>query len=200
LAVGNLRDFERFLRACALRSSQQLNKSEIARDVGISVPTVGEWLSVLEALGQIFLLEPWFGNQTKRLVKSPKLYLADTALMGILCGVNQENAFQSPLIGAIWETYVFAELRKQLAFQGRRKSLWYYRDQSQLEVDFILENGHELDLYECKWTSSPTTKMASHLDKLDQIFSSSTRSIYRVRRKKLVSRAEEIFENPPPKQ
>lgn len=70
LAVGSLRDFERFLRACALRSGQQLNKSDLARDVGISVPTAGEWLSVLTALGQVHLLEPWFGNLNKRLVKA----------------------------------------------------------------------------------------------------------------------------------
>ncbi|MCX6132040.1 MAG: ATP-binding protein, partial [Proteobacteria bacterium] len=95
LAIGNMRDFERFLRACALRTSQQLNKSDLARDIGISVSTVAQWLSVLEALGQIYLLEPWFGNLNKRLVKSPKIFFAEPALMCILCGINAQQLLQS---------------------------------------------------------------------------------------------------------
>jgi predicted AAA+ superfamily ATPase len=192
LAVGNLRDFERFLRACALRSAQQLNKSELARDVGISVTTAGEWLSVLEALGQIFLLEPWFGNLTKRLVKSPKLYMAEPALMGYLCGIRHDTLAQSPFVGAYWETLVYAELRKQLAFHGMKPRLWYYRDQSQNEADFILEAGHQLHLYECKWTSSPTRSMASNLDKIEKIFSESS-SPFKVTKKSLITRASENF-------
>jgi predicted AAA+ superfamily ATPase len=192
LAVGNLRDFERFLRACALRSSQQLNKSELARDVGISVPTAGEWLSVLEALGQVYLLEPWFGNLTKRLVKSPKLYLAEPALMGYLCGLRQETLAQSPFVGAYWETLVYAELRKQFSFQGMKPRIWYYRDQSQNEADFVIEDGHKIHLYECKWTSSPTRAMASNLDKIEQVFAGSS-STYEVAYKKLVTRASETF-------
>lgn len=192
LAVGSLRDFERFLRACALRSGQQLNKSDLARDVGISVPTVGEWLSVLEALGQIHLLEPWFGNLNKRLVKSPKLYLAEPSLMAYLCGLRPASMLTSPLIGALWETFVFAELRKQLAFQGQKTSLWYYRDQSQLEVDFVWETGSDLQLIECKWTASPTRSMAANLDKLEKVFVERA-ALHTVTRKKLVTRAQENF-------
>lgn len=192
LAVGNLRDFERFLRACALRSAQQLNKSELARDVGVSVTTAGEWLSVLEALGQVFLLEPWFGNLTKRLVKSPKLYMAEPALMGYLCGIRHDTLAQSPFVGAYWETLVYAELRKQLAFRGMKPRLWYYRDQSQNEADFILEDGHQLDLYECKWTSAPNRTMASNLDKIEKIFSESS-SPFKVTKKSLITRASENF-------
>jgi predicted AAA+ superfamily ATPase len=192
LAVGNLRDFERFLRACALRSAQQLNKSELARDVGISVTTAGEWLSVLEALGQVFLLEPWFGNLTKRLVKSPKLYMAEPALMGYLCGIRHDTLAQSPFVGAYWETLVYAELRKQLAFRGMKPRLWYYRDQSQNEADFILEDGHQLHLYECKWTSAPNRTMASNLDKIEKIFSESS-SPFKVTKKSLITRASENF-------
>src|SRR5207249_9829763 len=82
--VGSLRDFERFLRACALRSANLLNKADLARDVGIAPSTANQWLSVLEASGQVVLLEPWFSNRTKSIVKSPKLYLADT---GVLCAL-----------------------------------------------------------------------------------------------------------------
>lgn len=193
LAVGSLRDFERFLRACALRSGQQLNKSDLARDVGISVPTAGEWLSVLEALGQVHLVEPWFSNLGKRLVKSPKLYLAEPALMAYLCGLRGETMFSSPLIGALWETFVYAEMRKQLGFFGRKEKIWYYRDQSQLETDFVLESVAGLQLFECKWTASPNAKLGANMDKIENIFVERS-SQHRVVRKKLISRAPENFQ------
>jgi hypothetical protein len=69
--VGSLRDFERFLRACALRFANLLNKADLARDVGIAPSTANRWLSTLEASGQIVLLEPWFSNRTKSIIKSP---------------------------------------------------------------------------------------------------------------------------------
>ena len=75
--VGSLRDFERFLRACALRSANLLNKADLARDVGIAPSTANQWLSVLEASGQVVLLEPWFSNRTKSIVKSPKPAFAE---------------------------------------------------------------------------------------------------------------------------
>ena len=95
LNVGSLRDFERFVRAGALRSAQLLNKAELARDVGVSPPTAAQWLSLLEASGQAVLLEPWFSNRTKSLVKTPKLYLADGGLLCALLGVRTPEA---PLI------------------------------------------------------------------------------------------------------
>lgn len=92
--VGSLRDFERFLRACALRSANLLNKADLARDVGIAPSTANHWLSVLEASGQIVLLEPWFSNRTKSIVKSPKLYLADTGLLCALLNIRSEEALR----------------------------------------------------------------------------------------------------------
>ena len=110
--VGNLRDFERFLRACALRSANLLNKADLARDVGIAPSTANLWLSTLEASGQVVLLEPWFSNRTKSIVKSPKLYLADTGLLCALLNIRSEEVLsQSPAAGAVWETFVFAQLR-----------------------------------------------------------------------------------------
>jgi hypothetical protein len=86
--LASLRDFERFLRACALRSANLLNKADLARDVGISPSTANQWLSMLEASGQAVLLEPWFSNRTKPIVKSPKLYLADTGLLCALLNIR----------------------------------------------------------------------------------------------------------------
>ncbi|MCA2961204.1 MAG: ATP-binding protein [Silvanigrellales bacterium] len=140
LNVVHLRDFERFLRACAIRSGQLLNKSDLARDVGISPITVNEWLSILEASNQLFLLEPWFANASKRMIKAPKLYLADSGLLCFLIGANDANWREHPLSGAIWETFVFGEIRKALAAHKTAAKLFFYRDAQGREVDFLLES------------------------------------------------------------
>jgi hypothetical protein len=153
--VGNLRDFERFVRACALRSANLLNKADLARDVGIAPSTAGHWLSVLEASGQIVLLEPWFSNRTKSIVKSPKLYFADTGLLCALLNIRSEEALlQSPAIGAVWETFVFAQLRDRERRAGRVGALFFWRDRTR-EVDFLVDAGGRLELFEAKWTELP---------------------------------------------
>ncbi|HTR24537.1 MAG TPA: ATP-binding protein [Terriglobales bacterium] len=153
--VGSLRDFERFLRACALRSANLLNKADLARDVGIAPSTANHWLSMLEASGQIVLLEPWFSNRTKSIVKSPKLYLADTGLLCALLNIRSEEALrQSPAVGAIWETFVFAQLRARERREADTGSLFFWRDRTR-EVDFVTDEGGRLELFEAKWTELP---------------------------------------------
>lgn len=153
--VGSLRDFERFLRACALRSPNLLNKADLARDVGISPTTANPWLSILEASGQIVLLEPWFSHRTRSIVKSPKLYLADTGLLCTLLNIRSvADLAQSPAVGAIWETFVFAQLRARERRERRTGSLFYWRDRTR-EVDFLVDAGGRLELFEAKWTELP---------------------------------------------
>lgn len=161
--VGSLRDFERFLRACALRSANLLNKADLARDVGISPSTANQWLSVLVASGQVVLLEPWFSNRTKSIVKSPKLYLADTGLLCSLLNIPSVEALHlAPGAGAIWETFVFAQLRARERRQGRGGSLFFWRDRTR-EVDFVVDAGGRLELYEAKWTEVPTAGDTANL-------------------------------------
>jgi len=161
--VGSLRDFERFLRACALRSANLLNKADLARDVGIAPSTANEWLSMLETSGQIVLLEPWFSNRTKSIVKSPKLYLADTGLLCALLSIRSEEALrQSPAVGAVWETFVFAQLRHRERLAGRAGSLFFWRDRTR-EVDFVVDIGGRLELMEAKWTELPAASDAVNL-------------------------------------
>jgi predicted AAA+ superfamily ATPase len=153
--VGSLRDFERFLRACALRSANLLNKADLARDVGISPSTANQWLSMLEASGQAVMLEPWFSNRTKSIVKSPKVYLADTGLLCALLNIRSERDLrESPAAGAVWETFVFAQLRARERNAGRTGSLFFWRDRTR-EVDFIVDAGGRVDLFEAKWTELP---------------------------------------------
>jgi predicted AAA+ superfamily ATPase len=162
--VGNLRDFERFVRACALRSANLLNKADLARDVGISPSTANHWLSMLEASGQVVLLEPWFSNRTKSIVKSPKLYFADTGLLCALLNIRTEEALrQSPALGAIWETFVFAQLRDRERRAGREGGLFFWRDRTR-EVDFVIDSGGRLELFEAKWTELPDAGDTVNLD------------------------------------
>src|ERR1700688_1976518 len=162
--VGSLRDFERFLRACALRSANLLNKADLARDVGIAPSTANHWLAMLEASGQIVLLEPWFSNRTKSIVKSPKLYLADTGLLCALLNIRSEEALrQSPAAGAVWETFVFEQLRGRERRAGRVGSLFFWRDRTR-EVDFVADTGGRLELFEAKWAEVPAAGDAVNLD------------------------------------
>jgi predicted AAA+ superfamily ATPase len=162
--VGSLRDFERFLRACALRSANLLNKADLARDVGISPSTANQWLSMLEASGQAVLLEPSFSNRTKSIVKSPKLYLMDTGLLCALLNIrSEEDLRQSPAVGAVWETFVFAQLRARERNAGRTGSLFFWRDRTR-EVDFVVDAGGRLELFEAKWTELPDMGDTVNLD------------------------------------
>jgi uncharacterized protein len=153
--VGSLRDFERFVRACALRSANLLNKADLARDIGIAPSTANQWLSLLEASGQVVLLEPWFSNRTKSIAKSPKLYFADTGLLCALLNIrSQESLLQSPALGAVWETFVFAQLRHRERIARRVGSLFFWRDRTR-EIDFLIDQGGRLELFEAKWSELP---------------------------------------------
>ncbi len=153
--VTSLRDFERFLRACALRFANLLNKADLARDVGIAPSTAGLWLAALEASGQVVLLEPWFSSHAKSQVKRPKLYLADTGLLCALLNIRSAEALaDSPWAGTVWETFVFAQLRHRERRAGRAGSLFCWRDRTR-EVDFVVDVGGRLELFEAKWTELP---------------------------------------------
>ncbi|HCU25921.1 MAG TPA: hypothetical protein DF383_12965 [Deltaproteobacteria bacterium] len=170
LQVGHLRDFERFLRACALRSGQILNKSELARDVGVSPTTANEWLSVLQTSNQVILLEPWFRNKTKAMVKSPKLYLADLGLLCHLLGISTaEELLRSPLIGAIWETFIFSEIRKRQIRERGNWEAFFWRDLRGLECDFLIHHGGRFQLIETKFAENPDARDAVKLEKISEI-------------------------------
>lgn len=155
LRVGSLRDFERFLRAAALRTAQLLNRAELARDVGISPSTAGEWLSVLERSGVVALLEPWFSNRTKALVRAPKLHLNDAGLCAFLSGVaSVEELRESPLVGGLWETMVFTELHRLLGAGVGSWQLAFWRDRTK-EADFLLHKAGRFRLADAKWAEHP---------------------------------------------
>jgi uncharacterized protein len=144
LNVGDLRDFDRFLRASALRAGQLLSHAELARDVGIAPNTAKRWISVLEASQQVFLLEPYHRQRTKRLIKAPKLFFADTGLLCHLLGFRDPGDLSGhALWGAVWENFVVSETRKRLLDTGRPPACWFWRTAQGDEVDLIIETSPE---------------------------------------------------------
>jgi predicted AAA+ superfamily ATPase len=168
---GSLRDFERFLRACAARSGQTLNMSDIGRDVGVSSTTARQWISVLQASKQIILLEPYYKSLGKRLVKAPKLYFADTGLAAFLMGYpTAESLWNSAAAGALWENYVISQWMKWRDWYRPSASLWYWRDQAGNEVDLLIEQGDGLTAIECKMSERPSVRDARGLRKLAEFY------------------------------
>jgi len=126
--LGNLTQFQVFLRALAAHSAQILNLSDLARDVGISVNTAKDWISLLEASFQIIILRPYFANIGKRLIKSPKIYFTDTGLLCYLVGLRDaEHASAGPMGGAIFENLVIAELYKTFLHRGEEPAMYFWR-------------------------------------------------------------------------
>ena len=166
LQVARLRDFERFVRAAALRTSQLLNRADLARDAGVAGSTAGAWLSALEASHQVMLLEPWFANRTKGLVKRPKLYLRDAGLAAFLCGVHTTEALAaSPLAGPLWETFVCSEIRRaQLNVRGGWEL--HFRGDRSREADFLLHRAGTLRLGDAKWTEHPVARDVAGLRRI----------------------------------
>jgi predicted AAA+ superfamily ATPase len=192
LNVNSLRDFERFIRLLAARSGNLLNKTELAKDVGVASRTIGDWVSVLEASGQIVLLQPWFRNFSKRMVKTPKVYFRDSGLLCQLLGLDEDSLPRSPFLGAVWEGFVFAELRKLAAPLERPGKFWFYRDQSGREVDIIHEKNGTLDFVDCKWTEHPDQEDGRSLFKIANELAASDNP-ERPGRKLVVSRSPETY-------
>ncbi len=162
--VGDLNQFERFLRLCAGRTGQILNLTELARDIGIAVPTAQRWLSFLETGYQVLLLYPYYKNIGKRLIKRPKLYFTDTSLACYLSGIrNEETLLHSPQFSYLFETFIIADFWKRFLHFGQLSSIYYLRTQDGLEIDLALEINQKLHLFEIKSSSTITSKHAGSL-------------------------------------
>jgi uncharacterized protein len=171
LNVGSLRDFERFLRACAARCGRTLNLSELGRDVGISTPTAKQWLSVLQASNQVILLEPYYRSLGKRLSKTPKLYFTDTGLAAYLMGFGSaDTLWASRETGALWETYVVGQWVRWRDWHEPSLMLWYWRDQGGNEVDLLIERDRMLIPVECKVKELPEKKDAQGIERVKRFY------------------------------
>ena len=162
--VGDLNQFERFLRLCATRTGQILNISELAREIGISVPTGKRWISMLETGYQVLLLYPYYKNIGKRLIKSPKIYFNDTALACYLLGIRDSRSLlASPYFPHLFETMVITDFWKRYLNHGGLPSLYYLRTRDGLEIDLVIELNQKLHLFEIKSSATIFPKHAASL-------------------------------------
>lgn len=178
-AVSSIRDlatFRRFLSLVASRCGQILNRTDLAAPLGVSVPTISEWLSILEITGQIILVPPFFENFGKRLIKSPKLYFVDSGLACTFLGIETERMLShSPFLGPVFEGFVGSEIIKQQIASGRPRALYYFRDQQGLEVDFIVPlRERQLMFIEAKASRTVSPAMGESLDRLTRAVSGYT--------------------------
>lgn len=164
--------FLKFLSCAAARTGQELNLADMAKDIEIDRKTAENWLSLLVSSGLVFLLQPYFGNTIKRIVKRPKLYFMDTGLACYLTLWNNPRALElSAMAGAMFETYVVSELIKGYANHGLdvRSRLCYYRDNNGNEIDLmILENG-KLYPVEIKKSADPGKSALKNFRVLDSL-------------------------------
>ena len=162
--VGNKSAFAKLMRSAAARTGQQLVYSNLARDAQVTDKTAKAWLSILETSGIVSLVEPYNVRTSKRLVRTPKLYFRDT---GLCCWLNNirtvEQLEESPLAGAMVETWAFAQLLRNYGNRGLDPDISYYRDASGAEVDFILQEGNTLYPLEVKASEYPHISDLKHV-------------------------------------
>jgi len=161
--LAELRDidsFFRFLHILAPRSTALLNKSDIAKEVGVRVETIENYLAILEQTFQIKLIRPYFENIGKQFVKSPKIYLNDTGVASYFLDINSTDALEtSRYKGALFETFVCNELIKHISFATNQTQIFHYRTNDKKEIDFILKQNDKIVAIE--------VKSASKVDKSD---------------------------------
>jgi predicted AAA+ superfamily ATPase len=168
LAIQDIGTFRQFFITVAARTGQVLNKTDMARDLRIHPSTVDSWLGVLETLGLVFFLPPYFNNLLKRALKTPKMYLTDVALACHAMRLDSvETLLASPLRGALFETYVVNEIVHSYRNVGHEPWIYYYRDTSQHEVDVVFEANGMVHPLEIKTTATPAPQLARAFRVLD---------------------------------
>ncbi len=168
--IGNAHSFLRFLRVCAARTGQLLNYTELAKDAEVSASTAKNWLSILEVSGIVYLLQPWASNLTKRLTKTPKMYFLDTGLVAYLTGwTSPETLEKGAMSGAIFETWVIAEILKSWWYSGKTAPVYFYRDKEGREIDCLIERDGKIYPIEIKRSASPSKNDIRHFSILERL-------------------------------
>jgi len=163
--IGNLREFRMFINLLAANTSQILNMSSYASDIGVTVATIKHWISVLEASFIIFLLPPFYKNFGKRIIKSPKVYFYDTGLVSYLTGIrNQELYNKGPMSGAIFENYIISEIVKKQKHENSDCDFFYLKTSKGIEIDLIVDWRSHQDWLEIKKSSTFKSKMIHNLE------------------------------------
>ena len=170
LNVKDLRAFRHFMRVCASRCGQIIKFEELANEVGVSATTIKNWLSVLESSYIIVLLQPYFENFGKRLLKNPKLYFVDIGLAGYLLENEEKRQIsRDPLRGNLFENLVVMEIIKHRLNRGQHSPIYFFRDSNGNEVDVIIKQGNLLipiEIKSSKTFSKSFTKGLQYFQKL----------------------------------
>jgi predicted AAA+ superfamily ATPase len=165
--VGSLREFDKFLRLLAGRPGQILNMSSFATDVGVTIPTIKSWISILEASGIIYILYPYHANIRTRLVKSPKIYFMDTGLVCHLNSVTSSSGlYKHSMFGQIFENYALMEAVKLFSALGKREMFSFFRADKGIEIDLIVEIGDHIIPFEFKASMNFEKKWAFGIESL----------------------------------
>ena len=173
--IKDLRLFRKFVKLCAGRIGQIFSANSIANDVGVSVPTINSWLSILEASYIVFLLEPYHASIGKRLIKSPKLYFYDTGLASWLMGIETLVQMErDPLRGSLFENMVIMEMIKARYNSGKDHNLYFYRDSNGNEVDALLISGSIIVPVEIKSASTFNSEFLKGINYIHRILPDST--------------------------
>ena len=155
--VSDWQLFGRFVRLCAALTAQEINRSHLGRELGVTPQTAGRWLDLLEATYQWFEVPAYSGNTVKRVSGKAKGYLADT---GMACHAQILSTSTSlgghPLLGALFETAVVAEIRKHAGAMSTPPHLHHWRTSAGAEVDLLLERDGVFYPVEIKAKSNPS--------------------------------------------
>ena len=161
--------FRKFLSACAALTSEQVNYSNLAEAADISQPTAKEWVTVLQGLGIIYLLQPYSNNALKRLTKTPKLYFCDTGLCAYLSmWLTSATLMNGAVSGHFYENYVVMELVKNFAYAKTKANITYYRDSNAKEIDVFIEENDIIHPLEIKKSANPNNREVKKYEVLDK--------------------------------
>jgi len=179
--IKDLRQFRKFVKLCAGRVGQIFIANNLANEIGVSLPTINAWLSILEASFIVFLLEPYHANIGKRLTKSPKLYFYDVGLASFLLGIEKASQIErDPLWGSLTENMVICEIIKKRHNQGKDSQLFFYRDSNMNEVDVVFQNGRSLIPVEIKAAQTFNKDFTKNLNYFMKLFSARSKKGYLV--------------------
>ena len=157
--IQDTEGFRKFLRACAAFSGQLLNYNDLGSAAGVSGVTAKEWVRILQSMGIIFLLEPFYANELKRMIKTPKLYFCDTGLCAFLSSWTSRDALMNGAAsGYFLENYVIAEVLKNASYGEKEMNLNFYRDTNQKEINLVIDMDGMLYPFEIKRAASPDRK------------------------------------------
>lgn len=170
--VQDIKRFSNFIRLCAGRAGQLLNINNLANACGISQPTAKSWLSILESSYILFLLQPYFENFNKRIIKTPKLYFYDTGLLSFLLGLRQSSDLDNQVLtGSLFENLIVAELYKRNYHLNQLRDYWFWRDSNGHEIDLLTRRGGGLDIFEIKSSQTIMPRLIKGMEYFDQISS-----------------------------